>query len=264
MRMILNDMLLPYLIALIVQFLIIGYLSYLTLKKRKTKILFGLFTVAFIFTLTLISYKANYHCYSGEKLIKKGYYSDGLVHLKKCHNVRSYFHYLEYMPYFYLTEKKELLSLIGIASYENKNYKDAILYLSSTLSIDPNQFIPRAYLAHSYFLTEQYKEAEKNYLILIKLDGSISFIRSYHLGLSYMHLGSFDKAILEFKSAIQIEPERKDINFLIASCYAALKDTSNAIKNLNEAITFDRKFLEVALKDSNFNYMKSEIIKLKQ
>ncbi|MGB9808137.1 MAG: tetratricopeptide repeat protein [Thermosulfidibacteraceae bacterium] len=60
-----------------------------------------------------------------------------------------------------------------------------------------------------------------------------------YLGLSYMGIGSFDKALIAYKRAIELKPDYTEGYSNISACYIALGDYDKAIEYASKALSDD-------------------------
>jgi tetratricopeptide (TPR) repeat protein len=73
------------------------------------------------------------------------------------------------------------------------------------------------------------------------------------LGLAYAYLHDYDRAIQSYDRAIQLNPEYANAHFNKACAYALLENPAQACRSLEQAITLNEKYREMAQTDSDFD-----------
>lgn len=76
-------------------------------------------------------------------------------------------------------------------------------------------------------------------------------------GVACSRLGSFDEAMLCFKSALKSEPNLADAWYNIATVKALQNNVDEAISSLKRAINLDSRFMKVAKTDEEFLYLRN-------
>lgn len=81
----------------------------------------------------------------------------------------------------------------------------------------------------------QLDEAEKTFLQLLRQGSKLPFV--YHnLGIVYQQRGAHDKAILQFREALRLQPEFGEARLLIGYSLLALRKDSEAVRELERAV----------------------------
>ena len=82
---------------------------------------------------------------------------------------------------------------------------------------------------------EKYKE-----VVYFKLDSAEVY---KNLGVSYLEQGKLDKAIVEFKKAVQINPGFVEAYYLLADVYSLKGEGSLSLKSLERAMTLEGSYI---------------------
>lgn len=173
--------------------------------------------------------------------------------------------------------KIEELAKEAILSYEEDKIEDAIIYLETILEIEDNNIFALMMLSRSYSATLNFKKAllytEKAYKYypeelevifamgyinqeLNKNKKALNFYEKYiekeknyhiylNMGICYMDLKYFKKAVDIINEAIKMEPNNPEGYFELADCYVemekydeALKIYENKLKNMENVEEF--------------------------
>lgn len=179
--------------------------------------------------------------------------------MEACLQIRSNFEVLDNIPKFFLLKRTDILNEIAFSYYNMEDYKAAASNYKKSLLIDANQFSATIFLAHSFFLEGNFKEAFEIYKKLSNFPQTDTYFYYYHNGLSRMHLSNYREAIENFEKALKKSPERNDINYLIAGCYSMLNNEGKAIAYLKKSIAYDKRYIELALDDPYFKAIRRQI-----
>ena len=108
------------------------------------------------------------------------------------------------------------------------------------------------YLEHGDFKTaaekaKQARHLNPNYIHAKELLSEIKEMH-YGRGWTFFDVGNFEKAIAEFRAAINIDPNYKEAHCYLGAIYIEQEKYTDAIKTLREAINIDKEF-----KEAHFN-----------
>ncbi|MEY2702014.1 MAG: hypothetical protein RLY43_647 [Bacteroidota bacterium] len=125
-------------------------------------------------------------------------------------------------------EKVSDLIDLGLESYRRFDYKESENYYLQALEIDPNNKYARNNLGISLNFQGRFFEAEQEYLKSIEIDASyLSPLNN--LGMLYQEIGDYDKSIIYFNKAIDLNPNRQ--TFLnIAKTYSLMGNEKESLK----------------------------------
>ena len=123
---------------------------------------------------------------------------------------------------------------------------------------NPNEVRTNFYLANSYFDTEQYEKALKYYKIRIKLGGweEEIFYSIYRVGIIYLKLKKYEKAVLKLMNAYQLNPTRVEPLYEIIKHY-------RLSKNYNLANLFFRQAILIPEPSSSALFVNLDIYRYK-
>jgi len=121
-----------------------------------------------------------------------------------------------------------------------RNYEAAAVALKAITASDPRDFQAWTELANIHLLQEKYADAENEYLRAIDLHSNF-FPALLNLGRLEVATRKYDVAIAVLGRVIRSYPESADANYLIGESYLQLRQGSQAVAYLNQAIRLDPK-----------------------
>jgi Tfp pilus assembly protein PilF len=89
-------------------------------------------------------------------------------------------------------------------------------------------------------------EAEKTFLQVIKQGGKSALLH-YNLGIVYQQQKAHDKAILQFREAVRLQPNFGEARLLLGYSLLSLAKTAEAVKELERAVTLLPKQVQARL-----------------
>ena len=89
-------------------------------------------------------------------------------------------------------------------------------------------------------------------------------IKHNNLGYTYLQQGKFNEAIAEYQKSIRINPNHAETHYNLARAYSLKGKKPLFIESLQKAISLDRRAIETAKMDSDFDNIResSEFQKL--
>jgi tetratricopeptide (TPR) repeat protein len=106
----------------------------------------------------------------------------------------------------------------GLIALNEKNYDEALVYLSRAIELEPS-FSDEYYLrAKTYYRLENYEDAISDYTKCINYDPNNAEAH-YWRGIVYFYLEDYSSAILDFSSAIELDPDNGDYYYKRGSMY---------------------------------------------
>ena len=130
--------------------------------------------------------------------------------------------------------EKDLLS-IGKSYFEKEEYKEAIKVLLELVKLNPNNEEGLGILGASYFHNGQCEEAKKIALKLTELNPN-NYDGWASLGVSYFGNGDYDKAIEYLLKAIELNPKEFEYYDWLSASYSENGEYDKAIEYLLKAI----------------------------
>lgn len=126
------------------------------------------------------------------------------------------------------------LNIIGLCYRTLENYDEAIKYFDKAIQTDKNYKAPYFNKGTVYYWKEDYKNAEKYFLLgLEKIEND--FLCLLYLGYCYINIKNYDKAIEYLDKAINVMPEDYDnksqIYIKIAEAYYKINNIKEAVRN---------------------------------
>ena len=121
-------------------------------------------------------------------------------------------------------------------NYDKKQYDKAVVYYKKSYDIEPNAFICEK-IASSYKALEDYAKELEWRNEAIKLSGSDC--SSYSLrGSAYYRLGNYEKAMADYRKAIELDPAQPHAYYNMGLIYEANENLPEAIKYFQQS--YDR------------------------
>lgn len=130
---------------------------------------------------------------------------------------------------------------IGDGANKGDKFDRDIRILQESILVDPDNTRSYFYLANSYFDIGKYDEAIKNYKIRIEKGGWYEeiFYSMYRIGLCYMGKKKYEKAILKFLNAYQLNPGRAEPLYELIKHFRIKKHYSLANLFFKQAICIE-------------------------
>lgn len=152
--------------------------------------------------------KANYATKIWENLVNTAANDRYKIELAKNYmstgnfeNALSVFH-----PLSSVKDSAEIYCYIGICEFYLKNYGLAEISFKKSLSIEPDKFEARHYLAVNYLSTGDYKNVIKEFDFLIKFEPKNTKVK-LDKALVLLNLGQFDDALNIVETVLQLDPK---------------------------------------------------------
>jgi len=141
-----------------------------------------------------------------------------------------------------LDESEFFITDIGDGGNKTNKYERDIKILQDDIKEDPDNVRAYFYLANSYFDTGEYTKAINNYKIRIQKGGWFEeiYYSMYRIGLCYMALKKYEKAVMKFLNAYQINPTRAEPLYEIIKHYRYTKNYSLANLFFKQAIFIEK------------------------
>lgn len=154
----------------------------------------------------------------------------------------------------------DILKNYGICLYFEKEEEQALKILDKCYMQTPNDPIVDFYMGASYKKLKQFPESAGFLELAIEVATPSYLAEIYHhLGQVYAATREFDKSIASYKKAMELDPEKKELLFEIATTY----EEFNANKTV--ALFYYQEYLKaLGDKAQNANYALDRITKIKE
>jgi len=141
-------------------------------------------------------------------------------------------HYLEILTV--EPNNSNVLNLLGILKYQNKQYSEAAVYIKKAIEIKPCAYFYET-LGKVQFGAGDFDEAIKSYKKSIELEPEV-FDTWFNLASVFKKDKQFQNAIEAYQKALTINPKFTDIYFNLGNIYEELNDSPSAIINYKKAL----------------------------
>ncbi|HHT9154165.1 MAG TPA: tetratricopeptide repeat protein [Candidatus Hypogeohydataceae bacterium YC40] len=129
---------------------------------------------------------------------------------------------------------------LGIAYYENKEYKDAIKQLREAAERAPSIPIIHNQLGLAYQAADEPKDAEEEFKKALALEPNF-FAARVNLGVIYYLQKRYSEAAEEFTEVLKYKPDDPDAHVGLGLAYARMEKIEEAMSQFKEAIRLDLK-----------------------
>eukprot|EP00485_Elphidium_margaritaceum_P010081 CAMPEP_0202691566 /NCGR_PEP_ID=MMETSP1385-20130828/6247_1 /ASSEMBLY_ACC=CAM_ASM_000861 /TAXON_ID=933848 /ORGANISM="Elphidium margaritaceum" /LENGTH=517 /DNA_ID=CAMNT_0049346993 /DNA_START=24 /DNA_END=1574 /DNA_ORIENTATION=- len=159
------------------------------------------------------------------------------------------------------SQKKQLspsrLRAEGDAAFSNREYKKAIKYFNQLIDIQPDKHINFHKRALTYYVSNQYWKAVRDWSKAIELDDTFTSGYLYR-GKTYTKLGSCSKGLTDLNKVYALDPNTKDIGVLIEQSTKCVNQYDTAMNLLSRQQCADAQviideLLEIAPYDNGLN-----------
>lgn len=146
---------------------------------------------------------------------REGAFKDGVSHLKKSTELYAFF--------------TDAWTQLGIASYREKNYPEALKYYDKAISLNPYDPVVLNNSGSVYFDMQNYDEALKRYQQAVK--NKPDYADAYmNIGSCYGVGGQYDLAITNLERAAQINPSLTQAYYLLGVTWRNKGNEAMALK----------------------------------
>lgn len=136
-----------------------------------------------------------------------------------------------YEAYLYFTN--------GITSFDEKNYKNAIMNFNKSIKLDPNpNKIYYYYRGSTHFYLKKYNEASDDFQKAISLYSNASQ-PIFENGVRYFNEKNYKNAIINFNEAIKLDPNNPSFYYFRGNTHFYLEIYDKAINDFSSAIELD-------------------------
>ena len=146
---------------------------------------------------------------------------------------------------------------IGDGSNKSDKFDRDIRILENNIIVEPDNVRSYFYLANSYFDIGEYEKAIENYKIRIEKGGWFEEVSysTYKIGICYLALKKYEKAVHKFMKAYQINPGRAESLYQIIRHYRIKKQYALSNLFFKQAITIPHPPKEALFINSDvYNY----------
>lgn len=130
---------------------------------------------------------------------------------------------------------------IGQGYYELSMLPQALTQFLKVTETEPDFLLGRLYLALTYFQSEDWEQAEKQFRFVLETAPHDEFRRFAHhmLGCLLVKQETDVKAIRHFSCALEIDGDDTDTLFNLGACYYRLRSIRMAVPCFEQAVTLD-------------------------
>ena len=137
----------------------------------------------------------------------------------------------------------EILHLLGIIAFQEKNYDVSIEFIKKAIEINPKQAEANNNLGIAHNEIKKFNEAIEYFNAAILINPN--FADAYNnLGIALKNTGKVDSAIYNWKKSIEINPNNSHTNNNLGNALVENKKYESAIKYYDKAIKIDKNFYE--------------------
>lgn len=137
-------------------------------------------------------------------------------------------------------------------------FNEAIAECQEVLELAPNNAEAHGFLGQCYIQKEMIDEAIAESKKVLELEPDNATAHSF-LGLSYLKKGMIDEAIAELKKAVKLARNDDLAYYNLACAYSLKNDETQSIESLKKAINLDRKYIQMAEKDKDFDNIRNSL-----
>jgi tetratricopeptide (TPR) repeat protein len=147
--------------------------------------------------------------------------------------------------------------LRGNFYYNQDKYTEALESYNWSLELEPKSAAALINRGNAYHKLGKYEEALADYNLSLKLmpDNAGTL---YNRGITYARLGRYDEAFTDFNLSLKLRPDNADTFYNMACTYSLMVRTSDAINYLKQAISKDKKYIDMAKTDKDFDNIRND------
>jgi adenylate cyclase len=140
------------------------------------------------------------------------------------------------------------------ADASKENVQKAIEASEKAIGLDPDSAEARASRGLAMFISENYAEAEREFIKAIELNPNL-FEAYYYFGLAYSSQGDFAHAVEMYKKAIEVNPADYQSVIFLAQAYSSLGRRHEEMKARLASLDVIQKHLEINPHDTRALYV---------
>jgi adenylate cyclase len=140
------------------------------------------------------------------------------------------------------------------ADASKANVQKAIEASEKAIGLDPDSAEARASRGLAMFISENYAEAEREFIKAIELNPNL-FEAYYYFGLAYSSQGEFENAVEMYKKAIEVNPADYQSVIFLAQAYSSLGRRHEEMKARLSSLDVIQKHLEINPHDTRALYV---------
>ncbi|HVE57067.1 MAG TPA: tetratricopeptide repeat protein, partial [Pyrinomonadaceae bacterium] len=142
----------------------------------------------------------------------------------------------------------KILNKLGDVLYQQKKYKDSLVYLNRSLLINSNNSDTKFAIGTNYLKMSYYEDARRIFADLVTKDPQ-SFETQFNLGQAYKGLGQYYSAVASFRTATEIKPADADAHYEYAVCLNKVGTRDDVLKEYVKLYDLNPKIAEKLRKD---------------
>lgn len=146
----------------------------------------------------------------------------------------------------------KILNKLGDVLYEQKKYKDSLIYLNRSLLIDSNNADTKFAIGKNYLKMNYFDDARRIFADLVAKDPS-SFESQFNLGQAYKGLNQYYSAVSAFRAATEAKSTDADAHYQYAVCLNKVGSQDDVMREYQKLLNIDPKVAEKLRKDLGLN-----------
>lgn len=162
--------------------------------------------------------------------------------MKKLFSIFSFVFIISFSDVYSQLDPREQLQM-GIASFNGREYEEAVKYLTNYLNTVSSDKTAMTYRAYSYYYLGDFGNALNDATNAIANDNTYALSHNVR-GLIYTSMGNYPEAINDFTQAIFDQPDLAEAYMNRGLVYKATKEYPLAIADLTSAIDLNNTLLE--------------------
>ncbi|MFW6163128.1 MAG: TPR end-of-group domain-containing protein, partial [Planctomycetota bacterium] len=135
---------------------------------------------------------------------------------------------------------------------------DAVPTLKQILTTDPSQAVRQAAARALVLLGDEGVQALLDAGVQLKGLERYTVSVRIHLGNSYLERAEYDKALAQYRKALELEPENSVAHYNIACTYSEMKEIDNALDALETAVECGYEDVEWMEKDEDLDNLRDQ------
>jgi tetratricopeptide (TPR) repeat protein len=142
----------------------------------------------------------------------------------------------------------KILNKLGDVLYQQKKYKDSLVYLNRSLLLDSTNADTKFAIGADYLKMSYYEDARRIFADLVARDPK-SFETQFNLGQAYKGLGQYYSAVATFRTATEIKPTDADAHYEYAVSLNKIGTQEDVLEEYQKLLDISPKTAEKLRKD---------------
>jgi len=142
----------------------------------------------------------------------------------------------------------KILNKLGNVLYQQKKYKDSLVYLNRSLLLNSNNADTKFAIGTNYLKMSYFEDARRIFADLVAKDPQ-SFETQFNLGQAYKGLSQYYSAVASFRTATEIRPSDADAHYEYAFCLDKVGTKEDVMKEYFKLLDINPNTAEKLRKD---------------